>query len=80
MAKLLCDEVMTKEVASCHPGVSVQGAAQLMAELHAGSLPVVEADRRVAGVVSDRDLIQRVLAAGRDPAQTPVEDVMTARW
>jgi CBS domain-containing protein len=72
---------MTKEVASCTPDVSARGAAQLMAEEHVGSLPVIEDSdaRRVVGVVTDRDLVIRVMALGRDAETTRIEDVMTKR-
>lgn len=81
MSNVLCDQVMTKEVASCTPAVSARGAARLMAEEHVGSLPVVEdsAGRRVVGVITDRDLVLRVMALGRDPEATRIEDVMTKR-
>lgn len=69
---------MTKEVASCTPDVSARGAARLMAEEHVGSLPVVEGDgRKVVGVITDRDLVIRVMALGRDAEATRIEDVMT---
>jgi CBS domain-containing protein len=81
MSNVLCDQVMTKEVASCTPEVSARGAARLMAEEHVGSLPVIDLEdgRRVVGVVTDRDLVLRVMALGRDPEATRIEDVMTKR-
>ena len=41
-------------------------------------LPVCGGDGRICGVVTDRDLVTRCIAAGRLPASTPVRDVMTA--
>ncbi len=72
---------MTKDVASCTPNVSARGAARLMAEEHVGSLPVVaDGDgRRLVGVVTDRDLVMRVLAPGRDGEATRIEEVMTKK-
>lgn len=44
-----------------------------------GSLPVLEGDppERIVGVVTDRDITLRVVAAGRDPARTRVEEIMS---
>ena len=42
-----------------------------------GTLVVVNAQHQPMGLVSDRDLTLRVMAAARDPAMTPVVDVMT---
>jgi predicted transcriptional regulator len=42
-----------------------------------GCLVVVDADERPVGIITDRDLVMRVVAAGRDPAKTSVTDVMS---
>ena len=52
-------------------------AAQIMDSQNVGSVPVVEGDRLV-GIVTDRDLAVRVVAAGLDPKQTPVGEIATA--
>lgn len=53
-------------------------AARHMRESNVGTLVVVDARRQPVGIVTDRDLVLRVLAAGMDPARTTVGDVMTA--
>jgi len=53
-------------------------AARLMREHDIGSLPVVHNDR-IVGVVTDRDLVVRVIAAGLDPDTTPVVEVASDR-
>lgn len=59
------------------PGeATVAEAARRMAERNVGAVPVVEG-QRVVGVFSERDVLARVVAAGRDPATTRVRDVMT---
>lgn len=58
------------------PDATVEGAVARMNELHIGSLLVIE-DAHLVGIVTERDLLVRVLAAGRDPATTKVRDVMT---
>jgi CBS domain-containing protein len=77
--KVLCDEVMTKDIVFCTLQDTVLRAAQMMLEHHVGSLPIVEEplDRALRGVLTDRDIVIRVVAGGRDPERTTVETVMT---
>jgi len=64
-------------VQSIGPGASVLDAALVMNEHKIGSLVVTDGGRLV-GMITERDLLQRVVAARRDPAATPVREVMTA--
>ena len=52
-------------------------AARLLSRHNVGSLPVCSADGRLRGIVTDRDIVLRCIAAEEDPAQTPVREVMT---
>jgi CBS domain-containing protein len=61
---------------SAPPGASTFDVAQQMAEGRVGCIPILEGDRLV-GVFSERDLMVRVVVAGRDPKTTPVSEVMT---
>ena len=70
-------DVMEREIRVASPDDSVQQLARLMREDDTGILPVGEGDRLV-GMVTDRDVAVRLVAEGRDPAQTKVRDVMTA--
>jgi CBS domain-containing protein len=56
---------------------TVLHAAQFMTEHKIGALLVLEGEH-IAGMFSERDILQRVVAQGRNPAQTAVSDVMTA--
>jgi predicted transcriptional regulator len=67
-------EVMTANVRSCQPTATVVEAAKLMASEDVGPIPIVEGDRLV-GLVTDRDIVVRVVAEGRDPNSTTVGDV-----
>ena len=58
------------------PGASALEVARRMAEGRVGCIPILEDDRLV-GVFSERDLMVRVVVAGRDAAETPVSEVMT---
>ena len=69
-------EVMTGGVEFIDGGALVKDAAELMGELDVGSLPVGAADT-LDGVVTDRDILYRVVARGLDPASVTVRDVMT---
>lgn len=69
-------EVMTDEVYIASPDETVQSAAQTMADLDTGVLPVGENDQLV-GVLTDRDITVRVVAEGRDATSTPVREVMS---
>lgn len=74
-------EVMTPDVEVIDPNQSLQRAAQMMDELNVGALPVCDG-RRLVGMITDRDITVRATAAGLDPQETPVSEVMTdhMRW
>lgn len=71
----VCD-AMTPSVQLCTPQDSIRDAAEAMAALNVGLLPVADNDRLV-GMISDRDIATRGVAMGRGP-DAPVGDVMTA--
>ena len=68
-------QAMTREVRIAAPGQSIREVAKIMAEIHAGSVPVGENDRLV-GMITDRDIAIRAVAAGKGP-DTPVREVMS---
>jgi CBS domain-containing protein len=59
-------EAMTRDVRLATPDETIQNAGKMMAELDAGILPVREGDRLV-GMITDRDIAIRAVAAGRGP-------------
>jgi len=65
------------EVQSIHPEATVYEAAVRMNEVRIGSLVVLH-EGRLSGIITERDILMRVVAERRDPAQTRVSDVMTA--
>ena len=69
-------DVMTSEVRACEPSTTVVEAAKAMAKEDIGPVPVVE-DGRLIGILTDRDIVVRVVAEGRDPASTKIEEVAT---
>lgn len=71
-------DVMTPNPRTVTPETSVVEAAKLMTSEDVGPLPVVEGGELV-GIVTDRDLVVRVIAEGRDPESTLVGDVCSSR-
>jgi CBS domain-containing protein len=74
---MLVSEVMTRDVEFIAPDAPVAAAAELMGELDVGALPVGSATSLV-GIVTDRDLLFRVVARGADAAAVRVEEVLSA--
>lgn len=69
--------VKSGPVKSISPDATILEAAVLMNEYKIGSLVVMEEDK-VIGIITERDLLQRVLAQRKDPENTLVQDVMTS--
>ena len=69
--------VMTKNPTSCDPSATVVEAAKVMASEDVGSVPVAE-NGRLVGIVTDRDVVVRVLAEGRDPSSTTVGEIASS--
>jgi len=74
-------DVMTKDPACVTPGATIREAAQIMQRENVGIIPVVEekGDKRLVGVVTDRDIAIRVVAEGRDGAARVSEIMSTSR-
>jgi CBS domain-containing protein len=72
------NEVMTRNPACCGPQDSLETVAKAMVVNDCGSIPVVDDEtRKIVGVVTDRDIATRVVAAGRDPSTVKVNEVMS---
>lgn len=69
-------EIMSRHVEFLPEGATVADAAEIMGELDVGALPVGTAEE-LAGIVTDRDILYRVVAAGLHPAEVLVRDVAT---
>ena len=72
-------EIMTQSPVKIHPEESVAVAARLLTRYNIGALPVCEIDGELCGVVTDRDLVTRCMAAERPAEQMRVREVMTGR-
>jgi CBS domain-containing protein len=73
---LLVRHAMTPEPKALSPDRSAGDAAGLMAQFDIGSVPVVDQDA-VVGVVTDRDLVVRVVAKRRDPNEVRLDEILT---
>jgi CBS domain-containing protein len=75
---MTCAEVMTPSPTCCSPQHTVIDAAELMRREDVGLVPVVSEDgKKLIGVVTDRDIVIKVLAEGRDPRSSAVTDAMS---
>ena len=76
MAKFARD-VMTPNPACCSPNATLDAVAKLMVENDCGEIPIVDASDRPIGVVTDRDIVCRAVAEGKNPTGHTAETVMS---
>lgn len=76
MAKLARD-VMTPEPAYCSATATLDLVAKMMVQNNCGEIPIVDSSNRPIGVVTDRDIVCRVVAEGKNPTAYPAEMCMT---
>ena len=69
-------EIMTTEPRFAAPDTTLEEIATLMKEEDVGVIPVVD-DGEVTGLVTDRDIVVRCIAAGKNPAECTAEDIMS---
>jgi CBS domain-containing protein len=75
--EILVSDIMTSQVVTAKPEESVADAAKRMADNGVGSLVIVDDKGYVLGIITEGDIVRRVVAAGKDPASTRVGEVMT---
>lgn len=71
-----CREIMTQNVTTATREMSVGEVARLMRDGDMGSIPVVEENKKLVGIITDRDIVVRVVAEEKD-LNTKIGDVMT---
>ncbi len=69
----LCDP----EAAAVPVETTVASAIQHMLDFHVGAVAVVDSENRVAGIFTERDVLQKLALSGRDPHGLPVRELMT---
>lgn len=77
MAQIVPDLVHDQSLATVAPSATVAEVARTMAERRIAAVLVMQGDR-LAGIVTERDMTARVVAAGKVPAATAVSEIMTA--
>ncbi|HSE47680.1 MAG TPA: CBS domain-containing protein [Terriglobales bacterium] len=69
-------DIMTPNPRTAEPDTTLEEIATLMKQEDVGVIPVME-DNRVTGIVTDRDIVVRCIAAGKDPIECTAEDIMS---
>jgi|SRR5581483_2169110 len=69
----LCDP----EPAAVNMNVSAADGIRMMLNRHVGAVAVVDDERRVAGIFTERDVLRKLSLSGQNPADTPIHEVMT---
>ena len=75
---MTCGEIMTRSVVCCVPEDTIEHAAALMKTEDVGRIPVIEghASRTLIGIVTDRDLVVKGIAEGKDARSTKISEIM----
>jgi CBS domain-containing protein len=76
-ASLRAGDVMTARVMTVRPEDSIELAARLMSESDCGALPVVDASKQLLGIITDRDIMVRLIAKGVSVPHAQVSDCMS---
>ena len=77
MATKTARDIMTAECTCVGENDSVSDAARRLAELDVGAMPICGSDDRLKGMVTDRDIVVKVIAQGKDPDSTRVGELAT---
>jgi CBS domain-containing protein len=70
-------QAMTKKVLVTSPGVTIREVARIMAEHRVGCLVVLDENKKIVGIITELDIIWKVVAGDKDPSTTTVEEIMT---
>jgi CBS domain-containing protein len=70
-------DVMTANPSSVRDSDSIRDVARIMKEQDTGVVPVCDGAKKIIGMVTDRDIVVRLIADGKDPMNARVTDVMT---
>ena len=76
---MIVKEVMNRNVKTARPEDTVKQAAQVMNENHIGSLVVISGPGEVVGIVTERDILEEVVATGKSAQDVKVSDIMTSK-
>lgn len=68
-----------REVVTIEPGATLKSAVALLAERRIGAVPVLGADNRIVGILSERDIVRAIAEAGAAALEQPVSQSMTRK-
>ncbi|MGH9195687.1 MAG: CBS domain-containing protein [Acidimicrobiia bacterium] len=76
---MIVNQLMTRDPACCTPETTLQDVARMMVEHDCGEIPIVRGrhDKRLVGVVTDRDIVCRTVARGTNPLTVTAQDCMS---
>jgi CBS domain-containing protein len=77
MAQKTARDIMSPDCTCVGENDTVLEAAEKLAELDVGAMPICGEDDRLKGMVTDRDIVVKILAEGKDPSSTPVSELAT---
>src|SRR5688572_20795235 len=69
-------EMMTTDVTTATPDTTLEEIATMMRDENIGSVPIVD-DDELMGIITDRDIVVRCIAEGKDPVETEAEEVLS---
>lgn len=75
---MVAKDIMKRDVVTVLPSTPVTEAASIMREENIGSLVVVGVDKKLLGIITDRDIVVSVVANGKSPLEVVVGDVMSS--
>jgi len=70
-------DLMTPDPQCCTVEQTLNDVAKMMVECNCGEIPVVDTEKKIIGVVTDRDIVCRVVAAGKNPSAVTAQEAMT---
>lgn len=74
-----CEQLMKKDVVCVRPEDSVQKASELMRDRNVGFLPVCDADGKIQGTITDRDIAIRACTQDRKPGEVRISETMSGQ-
>lgn len=76
--RMIRDVIAGRPLVTGTPDMSVRAACQLMAENRIGAVLVLDGQRHIVGIFTERDAMNKILAPGRDPDKTRLSEVMVS--
>ena len=70
-------DIMTTDIAVAERETTAEEIATMMRDENVGAIPIVDEENALEGIVTDRDIVVRCIANGRDPSECTAEDIMT---